>query len=75
MLKLHIKNPTKGDWASTCLTDIQELNLEMSFEEIKFMTKQKFTNILKEEIKKVPSDICTINVVKRGKRYTVIRGN
>ena len=52
MLKLQIENPTKGDWAPTCLNVIQELNLEMSFEEIKFMTKQKFTNILKEEMKK-----------------------
>jgi hypothetical protein len=52
MLNLQLENPTKGDWASTCVNDIKELNLKMSFEEIKFMTKQKFTNILKEEMKK-----------------------
>ena len=27
MLKLQIENPTKGDWASTCHNDIQEINL------------------------------------------------
>ena len=26
MLKLQIENPTKGDWASTCVNDIKELN-------------------------------------------------
>ena len=52
MLKLQIENPTKGDWASTCVNDIKELNLKMSFEDIKVMTKQKLTTIIKEEMKK-----------------------
>ena len=49
ILNLQLENPTKGDWASTCVNDINELNLKMSSEEIKCMTKQKFTNILKED--------------------------
>ena len=51
MLKHQIENPTKGDWASICVNDIKELDLEKSLEEIKFMTKQKFISILKEEKK------------------------
>ena len=30
MLNLQLENPTKGDWASTCVNDIKELNLKKS---------------------------------------------
>ena len=41
----------KGDWASTCVTDIKELNVSQSFEEIKGMSQYQFSKILKETTK------------------------
>jgi hypothetical protein len=52
MLNLQLENPTRGDWASKCMNDLKELNINLSFAEIKSITKIKFTNILKEEMKK-----------------------
>ena len=50
MLKLQIENPTRGDWASTCKKDLKELNLNFSLDDIKYMSKIKFSQILKERI-------------------------
>ena len=50
--KLQMDHRAKGDWASTCLTDLKELEIEESFEEIKTMSKYKFSNILKDRIQK-----------------------
>jgi hypothetical protein len=52
MFNLQLENPTKRDWASKCIDDLKELNINLSFAEIKSITKIKFTNILKEEMKK-----------------------
>jgi hypothetical protein len=49
-LNLQFKNPTRGDWASTCIKDLQELDLTLSLEEIKTMTKYKFSKMLKMKI-------------------------
>ena len=46
--KLQLDFPTKGDWASTCMNDMKELNIHKSLEEIKLMSKNEFTQILKE---------------------------
>ena len=50
--KLQMDHRVKGDWATTCLTDLKELEIEESFEEIKTMSKYKFSNILKDRIQK-----------------------
>ena len=50
-LQLQIEKPTKGDWATTCKTDLKKLKISESFEEIKTMSKHKFTNMLKTKIK------------------------
>ena len=47
---LQIEQPTRGDWASTCLKDLAELKIEESLEEIKQMTKSKFNKLLKKRI-------------------------
>ena len=46
--KLQLKFPAKGDWASTCMKDLEELRIEKSLEEIKLMSKAQFSKILKE---------------------------
>ena len=48
---LQLEMPTKGDWASSCLKDIKDLNLSISLKEIQLMTYEKFKKILKEKIK------------------------
>ena len=49
---LQIEQPTRGDWASTCVQNLKELCIFEPLEEIEKMTKNKFKNILKEKIKK-----------------------
>ena len=49
-LQLQIENPTRGDWASNCIKDLEELKIVLSFEEIKMMTKAKFNQILNKAI-------------------------
>ena len=51
MLKLQFENPTPGDWASTCLNDLQYINLNLTKEEIRNTLKQNFLKILKEKIR------------------------
>ena len=46
------KNPTRGDWVSSCFKDLQYLNINLSFEEIQLMKKTEFRKILKTSIEK-----------------------
>ena len=39
-LKLQLEMPVKGDWGTTICEDIEELNINNSFMEIKSMTKK-----------------------------------
>ena len=48
---LQLNQPTKGDWVSTCLNDIKQLHIDMSLEDIKLMSEQKFRNLLKLKVK------------------------
>ena len=48
--KLQLKNPVKGDWVSTCLTDLIELEIKETLEEIKSMLAYKFKNLVKSKI-------------------------
>ena len=49
-LLLQFEFPTRGDWASTCTTDMRKLKIELTLDEIRIMTKYKFTKLLKEKI-------------------------
>ena len=49
---LQIEKPSRGDWASTCLNDLKQLNLTLSMEDIKLMSKYKFATMLKSKIQK-----------------------
>ena len=49
-LQLQIENPTRGDWASNCINDLEELKINLSFEEIKMLTKAKFNQMLKKAL-------------------------
>ena len=51
LFNLQISNPTKGDWASTCHEDLRKLEIKLSHQEIKEMTKCRFTDLIKEKIR------------------------
>ena len=50
-LDLQIRNPTRGDWASSCVQDLKDLEIKKSFEEIRSLTKTVFNKMLIESIK------------------------
>ena len=52
VLQLQLKHPTKGDWASTCVDNLKQLEIEASFQDIKIMKMSKFEQILKTRINK-----------------------
>jgi hypothetical protein len=49
-LYLQLEHPTRGDWASSCLDDLKDLKIEMTFEAIKLISKNKFCKIIKKAI-------------------------
>ena len=50
-LELQFQNPTKGDWASSCAQDLEDLEIQLSVEEIKSLTKKtQFCQIIKKAI-------------------------
>ena len=49
-LYLQLENPTKGDWASSCKEDLKDLKIEMTFEDIKNISKNKFCQLIKKAI-------------------------
>ena len=47
---LQIESPRKGDWASTCLDDLRKLRITDKLEDIKLMSKNQFTKLIKMRI-------------------------
>ena len=48
--KLQLQQPTKNDWVSTCKKDLEEMKINLKFEEIRMMSKENFANIVKSKI-------------------------
>ena len=51
LLETQMKNRKAKDWITQVLKDIQDLNLDISFENIKQMKKVKFKMILNKAVK------------------------
>ena len=49
-LHLQIENLTRVDRASNCINDLEELKINLPFEEIKMITNAKFNQMLKKAI-------------------------
>ena len=47
MFNQQVKKPTKNDWASTCTSNLKELNIEMTFEDIEEMPITKYNEIVR----------------------------
>ena len=69
MLNLQFEKPSSGDWASTCMSDLQYINLEISIEEIREISKRKYLDILKE---KISAKALSYLIEKRGKKGSEI---
>lgn len=52
MFHLKLQNPSKGDWVSSCKENLQQLEIDFSFDEIKAMSVNKFKNIICKKLKK-----------------------
>jgi hypothetical protein len=50
-LKLQLEVPTKGDWASSCMQDLKDLEILHTLEEIRVMSYNKFKNIVKTKVR------------------------
>ena len=51
MLSLQLEKPSPGDWANTCLKHLKNINLQLSLDEIRTMSKKNYLKLLKEKIK------------------------
>ena len=49
---LQLKRPNRGDWASQCLSDLKELNIQESFEDLRNMTHSMYLKRIKSQILK-----------------------
>ena len=45
----QVEKSTKTDWTTQVQKDLKELKVNLSFEEIKAMSKNRFTNHIKKE--------------------------
>ena len=70
--QLQLEFPTKGDWASTSLADLKELNISNSLEEIKLMTNNQFKTLVKDRVKENVFEYLLKKQGSKGKpnRYT-----
>lgn len=51
MYHLQLENPKRGDWASTCRKNMKDLNVNLSNEEIRKMSKNVFKNLIRKKCK------------------------
>ena len=49
---LQVQNPSKCNWASSCKENLQQLKINLTFEEIKLMSATKFKKIVCIQIRK-----------------------
>ena len=49
--KAQVKNPTKNDWASSVKQDLEDLDIEMTFAQVKCMSKDAFKELVKRKVK------------------------
>ena len=67
--KLQLGQPTRGDWASSCLSNLHHLQINESLEEIEQMSKNQFKRILSNRIDEKAFEYLN---VKRGSKGSQI---
>ena len=66
VLQLQVKQPTKGDWASSCLADLKLIKLTETFQDIKLMKKNKFEKIISTKIDIAALEFLTSRQKRKG---------
>ena len=51
--KLQLQQPLKGDWVSTCIKNLRDMNIELTWNEIRTMSKESFRKLLKSKISEI----------------------
>ena len=46
---LQVKNPSKFDWASTCLTDLKEMDIHLTLSDIKGMSESRYKDLIRRK--------------------------
>ena len=67
---LQIESPTKGDWASTCLDDLRKLSITNKLEDIKLMSKNQFSKLIKMRIQELAYTYLVSQQGSKGKKIT-----
>ena len=72
-IQLQIENPSKGDWASSCISSLQYLNIKLSIHEIAKMKKNQFSKILKKSLEEKSVQYLLENRKSKGKEINYTR--
>ena len=67
MFDLQLEMPSRGDWASACMNDLKKLKISLSFEEIRQISKKKYSMILKEKTRELALNYLLENRGTKGK--------
>ena len=51
MVQLQLENPVKGDWVSSCVKNMKNLDINLSFKNIEEMTEYRYTQLVKQKCK------------------------
>ena len=51
VFKLQLTHSTRGDWAHTCVTDLKELRIFETLDEIKVMSEHRYATLLNNRIR------------------------
>ena len=66
----QFKTKIKGDFVLMCLSDLSDLEIKMTFDEIKCIKSSKFKFILKQKITKTAFQYLTSNIRNKGKEIS-----
>ena len=72
-VQLQIEKPSKGDWASSCISSLQYLNIKLSIHEIAKMKKNQFSKILKKSLEEKSVQYLLENRKSKGKEINYTR--
>ena len=61
----QVKSPEKNDWCTTVKEDLNDLNIQLTFEEISSFTEERFKQIVKEKVQ--AKALQYLNNLKEGK--------
>ena len=49
---LQFEKPSKGDWASSCIQDLEDLKIDLTLEEIRIISKYTYKELIKKSIQR-----------------------